>query len=114
MPFLLFAALGLATMSGAVAFAVGSSAILVLSCLAYAHAPSWAVYYLEIQRVLAFLSAFGLWQLLTMVDDHGVSLQQPWKIGTLARGGAAMMVVSSCSCPSSLCRSQNSARSVVN
>lgn len=93
MPLLFFAVLGLMTMSGAVAFSVASSAILVLGYLAYAHASTWTVYYLEIQPVLAFLSAFGLWRFLTLFDGRSLALWLSRSTGVLARDGAAMMLV---------------------
>ncbi len=58
---LLFAILGLFRMSREIAFALASSALLVVAYLVYAHDPAWTVYYLELQPVLAFLTATGLW-----------------------------------------------------
>lgn len=57
----LFAILGLFRMPREIAFASVSAILLVIAYLAYPHFPAWTVYYLEIQPVLAFLTAAGLW-----------------------------------------------------
>lgn len=58
--FLIFAVAGLFSLSAESAFAVASALVLVVQYAFLAHAPGWTVYYLEIQPVLAFLTAAGL------------------------------------------------------
>ena len=55
-----FAMLGLLTLSGATAFALVSSLLLVLAYLSYATPPQWTLYYYESGPMLAYLSAAGL------------------------------------------------------
>ena len=54
------AALGLILARREILFAVGTSILLVLGYLPYWHGNSWTLYYLELQPVLAFLTASGL------------------------------------------------------
>ncbi|MGH3087538.1 MAG: hypothetical protein ACRDSJ_09505, partial [Rubrobacteraceae bacterium] len=56
----LFAILGAVSAVLAAQFAVISSTTLVVLYLYFAHSPAWTPYYLEVQPVLAFLTAFGL------------------------------------------------------
>ena len=46
-------------------FALASSLVLVLAYLIYAHAAAWSVYYLEAHATLAYLTALGLWRVLS-------------------------------------------------
>ncbi|HTD53145.1 MAG TPA: hypothetical protein VK780_08985, partial [Thermoanaerobaculia bacterium] len=46
-------------------FALASSLVLVLAYLIYAHAAAWSVYYLETHATLAYLTALGLWRVLS-------------------------------------------------
>lgn len=56
------AALGLITTSAPVWFAIGTTILLILAYLSFGHAPQWTVYYVEIQPVLAFVTAAGWWR----------------------------------------------------
>lgn len=55
-----FALLGLFTASAEVAFAVGSSLLLIIVYLAYATPARWTLYYFESTPALAYLTAAGL------------------------------------------------------
>lgn len=68
----LLAIVGALVMPLAVAVAFGTCAIMVLAYLSIAHQPYWLIYYLEILPVLAFLSALGLWQFVSVVSDLAV------------------------------------------
>lgn len=59
-----FAMLGLLALTPPMLFALGSGLILLLAYLWFGHAPTWSVYYIEIQPVLALLTALGLWRCL--------------------------------------------------
>ena len=65
----LLAILGALVMPGAVAAALGTCVLVVLGYLSIAHQPYWLIYYLEVLPVLAFLSALGLWQFVTLVTE---------------------------------------------
>lgn len=68
--FLLLAALALITTSGAFWFATGTSLLLVVTYLAYAHFPKWSVYYIEIQPVLAFATAVAWWRFESLIANR--------------------------------------------
>ncbi|HUQ79871.1 MAG TPA: glycosyltransferase family 39 protein [Gemmatimonadaceae bacterium] len=65
----LLAIVGALVMPLAVALALGTCALTVLAYLSIAHQPFWLIYYLEVLPVLAFLSALGLWQFVTVVSE---------------------------------------------
>jgi hypothetical protein len=52
-----------------VALALGTCLLVVVAYLWIAHQPYWLIYYLELFPVLAFLSALGLWQFVTLVAE---------------------------------------------
>jgi hypothetical protein len=56
----IFALLGLLTLSGATAFAVGSALVLLLTYLLYATPPQWTLYYYESIPAWAYLTAAGV------------------------------------------------------
>jgi hypothetical protein len=58
--FLPFAIVGLFVLPAGAGYAVATAAFLVLAHLWIAHVPSWSLYYLEVQPVLAFLTALGV------------------------------------------------------
>jgi hypothetical protein len=70
---LLFAVLGVVGLRSAAWLPVVTAVALVGCYLAYAHPPSWTVYYVEMQPVLAFLTALGLWQVAVSGSslEHG-------------------------------------------
>jgi len=76
----LLAILGALVMSAPIAIALGTCALVVVAYLWIAHQPYWVIYYLELFPVLAFLSALGLWQFVTLVAELA-----PRRV---ARGGA--------------------------
>jgi hypothetical protein len=65
----LLAILGALVMRLPVALALGTCALVVLAYLWIAHQPFWIIYYLELFPVLAFLSALGLWQFVTLIAE---------------------------------------------
>jgi hypothetical protein len=67
---LVLALLALFTTSAAFWFAMGTSVLLVLGYLSYAHAPQWSVYYMEIQPVLAFATAVAWWRLASLIANR--------------------------------------------
>jgi hypothetical protein len=69
------AALALITTGAALWFALGTTVLLVLTYLLYAHAPQWSVYYVEIQPVLAFATAVGWWRLASVIANRRPSWQ---------------------------------------
>ena len=60
---------GALVMPAAVAVALGTCVLVVLAYLSIAHQSFWLIYYLEVLPVLAFLSALGLWQFVTLVAE---------------------------------------------
>ena len=65
----LLAIVGALVMPASVAVALGACVLVVLAYLSIAHQPYWLIYYLELLPVLAFLSALGLWQFVTLVAE---------------------------------------------
>ena len=65
----LLAILGAVVMSAEVAVALGTCVLVLLGYLTIAHQPYWLIYYLELLPVLAFLSALGLWQFVTLLHE---------------------------------------------
>ena len=65
----LLAILGALVMPLPVALALGTCVLVVIGYLWIAHQPYWLIYYLELFPVLAFLSALGLWQFVTLVGE---------------------------------------------
>jgi hypothetical protein len=65
----LLAILGALVMPLPVALALGTCVLVVIGYLWIAHQPYWLIYYLELFPVLAFLSALGLWQFVTLVAE---------------------------------------------
>ena len=65
--------IGLTALSAEGWLAAGTAALLVLGYLTYWHDSSWAVYYLEIQPVIAFVTALGAWRLLSFLADRVAS-----------------------------------------
>jgi hypothetical protein len=67
----LLAIVGAVVMPLPAAMALGTCVLVVIGYLWIAHQPYWLIYYLELFPVLAFLSALGLWQLVTAVSELG-------------------------------------------
>jgi hypothetical protein len=65
----LLAILGAFVMPLPVALALGTCLLVVIGYLWIAHQPYWVIYYLELLPVLAFLSALGLWQFVTLIAE---------------------------------------------
>lgn len=67
------AALALITTSAPIWFALGTALLLVLAYLCVGHAPQWTVYYVEIQPVLAFLTAAAWWRVASVLSSRKVA-----------------------------------------
>jgi hypothetical protein len=85
------AILALFTTSAAFWFAIGTSVLLVLGYLTYAHSSYWSVYYMEIQPVLAFATAVGWWRLASVLANRKVE----WPLRTVLApdSGAVLGIV---------------------
>jgi hypothetical protein len=85
------ALLALFTTSAAFWFAMGTSVLLVLGYLSYAHAAQWSVYYMEIQPVLAFATAIGWWRLVSAFANRRLT----WPVRTVPamEPGAVLAVI---------------------
>jgi hypothetical protein len=88
---LVIALLAVFTTSAAFWFAVGTSVLLVLGYLSYAHAAQWSVYYMEIQPVLAFATAVGWWRLASVLANR--RLEWPLRTVPAMDSGAVLGVV---------------------
>jgi len=98
----LLAILGALVMPAAVAVALGTCVLVVLAYLSIAHQPYWLIYYLEVMPVLAFLSALGLWQFVTLVTElapRRVSRARELALPTLVTCAALMSWLSADSLP---------------
>src|SRR4030095_11234672 len=65
----ILAIVGALVMPLPIALALGTCVLVVIGYLWIAHQPYWLIYYLELFPVLAFLSALGIWQLVTFVAE---------------------------------------------
>jgi 4-amino-4-deoxy-L-arabinose transferase-like glycosyltransferase len=63
------AALALITTSAPIWFALGTIVLLMLAYICVGHAPQWAVYYVEIQPVLAFATAAAWWRVTSLLSS---------------------------------------------
>jgi hypothetical protein len=67
------AALALITTSAPIWFALGTALLVVLAYLCVGHAPQWTVYYVELQPVLAFLTAAAWWRVASLLSSRKVA-----------------------------------------
>jgi hypothetical protein len=79
------------TTSAAFWFAMGTSVLLVLGYLSYAHSSYWSVYYMEIQPVLAFATAVGWWRLASLIANRKV--EWPLRVVPAMDAGAVLGVI---------------------
>jgi hypothetical protein len=79
------------TTSAAFWFAMGTSVLLVLGYLSYAHSSYWSVYYMEIQPVLAFATAVGWWRLASLIANRKV--EWPLRVVPAMDSGAVLGVI---------------------
>jgi hypothetical protein len=56
-----FAVLGVLAIPVGTGCLVATAVLLIVAHLGYAHYPGWSLYYLELQPILAFVSALGFW-----------------------------------------------------
>lgn len=87
----LFLAVGLPGLDRRGWFAVAWALGPFLAYLPYAHPPHWAVYYHEVQPVLAFVTALGLWRTLAAIASR--SARRDPAPGTLVLPGAGLAVL---------------------
>ncbi len=59
-----FALIGLLALSAELLFAIVTGVLLLGVYLSFFHSPTWSIYYAELQPVLAFLTALGVWTVL--------------------------------------------------
>jgi hypothetical protein len=64
---IVFAVVGVSSLSGVAFVPVATAALLVLAYLTYAHFPAWTLYYEELLPVLAFLAALGIARVIAAV-----------------------------------------------
>jgi 4-amino-4-deoxy-L-arabinose transferase-like glycosyltransferase len=86
-------ALALITTSVSVWLALGTTLLLVLAYLCVGHSPQWSVYYIEIQPVLAFVTALAWWRVASALSSRRLS----WPVRTIpaTTPGAVVAVVAS-------------------
>ncbi|CAN5836696.1 hypothetical protein BH11GEM1_BH11GEM1_29910 [soil metagenome] len=87
---LVFALLGLVTMRRVVAFAAGTCVLLVVTYLAYATPPQWALYYYETAPVYAFLAAAGIAWAAALIGRPSGTAPSPGYTWTSPRWSAAL------------------------
>ncbi len=66
-PLLLFFVLGLFVLHRQGFFALATGVLLILCHIPFAHPSIWSLYYLELQEPLAFVTALGLWAVISAV-----------------------------------------------
>lgn len=95
-PFAALAVLGVFVLPRRALPALLAVALLPIGYLSYSHTGDWSVYYLETHSVLAFLTALGLWAVVTLrspgASASGAAARgRAWR--TAAGGGAAALLV---------------------
>jgi hypothetical protein len=93
LPLAIFAIVALAVLPYAGWFAIGSSVLLTLCYLGYAHDASWDVYYLEIIPLFPFLTACGIWALWLALWRRGKSIRQNFQGTVTAQAAFAALVM---------------------
>jgi hypothetical protein len=89
----LFLAIGLLCLDRRGWFAAAWALAPFLAYLPYAHPPHWAVYYHEVQPILAFVTALGLWRTLAaIVSRSGRRDPGPGALALPGAGLAAFLV----------------------
>ncbi|MGE5276858.1 MAG: hypothetical protein ACM3SU_07680 [Acidobacteriota bacterium] len=94
-PLSLFAFLGLFVLPGPGVFALVSGVLLILCHIPFAHPWIWSLYYLELQAPLAFVTALGLWAVLSAVASRPRPMRRE-VAGSVSPGaavGAALLVL---------------------
>jgi hypothetical protein len=92
-PLLVFAIAGLFSLTRESGFAVVSALVFFLQYLFLAHSRGWTVYYLEIQPVLALVTALGIWRAASLA---GARLRRSARAGLWPPGrfeAAAVLLV---------------------
>jgi len=87
------AAVALITTSAPIWFALGTTVLLVLAYLCFGHAPQWTPYYVEIQPVLAFVTAAAWWRVSSLLSSK--KLAWPLRELPAVTGGAVLAVIAS-------------------
>lgn len=80
--FLPLTALALITSSATLWFALGTAVLLVLAYLSVGHGPLWTVYYVEIEPVLAFVTAVAWWRFCSLLANRRLE----WPLRTVPSG----------------------------
>ncbi|MEO8910198.1 MAG: hypothetical protein ABI408_08225 [Gemmatimonadaceae bacterium] len=93
LPLAIFAIVALAVLSGAGWFAIGSSLLLTLCYLGYAHDASWDLYYLEIIPLFPFLTACGIWAVWLALWRRGKDIRQDFPGTVPAQAALAGLIV---------------------
>jgi hypothetical protein len=65
-----------------------AAVLLPIGYVLYSHTADWSVYYLECHSVLAFLTALGLWAVVTIGDSGATARGRAWR--TAAAAGVAV------------------------
>lgn len=94
LPLVFFALAGLLFLPQAGLVPLATALLMFEAYAAYAHKASWAVYYLEVLPVAAFLTALGIWGLSRRIlpDDPGNPPSSTWRRLGLAGVLALVMV----------------------
>ena len=92
-PMALFAVPGLFVLPAEGAFALATGALLVLFYTPFAHPWPWAVYYLELQAPLAFVTALGIWAAITWIAARPRPVRREVARAASQRGALVSIVV---------------------
>lgn len=74
-------------------FAVATAVFLVVVHVPLAHAPTWSIYYVEAEPVLAFIAALGVWTLIGVVGARGRLERFRPRVATSSTGTALVVVL---------------------
>jgi hypothetical protein len=91
---IVFAVIGLLSITPEIAFGLGSLLILLVTYLWFQHGSTWTVYYLEGHSVLAMLVALGFWRVMNLWPRGSVERgPRTWTITPIAAGTSMLLML---------------------
>jgi hypothetical protein len=89
-----FAAIGLLSMTAELAFGLGSVLVLLVAYLWFDHGATWTVYYLEGHAVLAVFVALGFWRVMNLWPRReAVPGERRWIVRPMAAGVSMLLML---------------------
>jgi len=91
---LVFAVIGLLSITPELAFGLGSVLVLLVAYLWFDHGSTWTVYYLEGHAVLAMFVASGFWRVMTLWPRRATAEEpRQWTMTPVAAGVSMLLML---------------------